>query len=44
MIYYLMLNFKFVPNADTQIPLKLAKSPGGMVTEKGIHLTLERRA
>jgi len=42
-IYYLLLNFKFVPYEKTQIPLKLAKTPMGMYTDKGIHLKLEPR-
>lgn len=42
-LYYLLLNFKFEPNADTQIPLKLKKSPGGVATEKGVNLRLTPR-
>lgn len=42
-LYYLLLNFKFVPNAETQIPLKLKKNPAGPATEKGIHMQLKLR-
>ncbi|KAJ6636759.1 putative cytochrome P450 9f2 [Pseudolycoriella hygida] len=42
-IYYLLLNFKLVPYDKTQIPLKLAKTPMGMFTDKGIHLKFETR-
>lgn len=42
-VYYLLLNFKFEPNERTQIPLKLAKSLAGGVTEQGIHLELKLR-
>lgn len=41
-LYYLLLNFSFEPNKDTQIPLKMKK---GFVfaTEKGVHLELRLR-
>lgn len=42
-LYYLLLNFKLVPYEKTQIPLKLAKTPMGMFTEKGVHLRFEQR-
>lgn len=41
-IYYLMLNFKFVPNKESQIPLKLMKS-NILKTERGIHMELQPR-
>ncbi len=37
-IYYLVLNFKLTPYEKTQVPLKLAKTPMGMFTDKGLHL------
>ncbi|XP_031624495.1 probable cytochrome P450 9f2 [Contarinia nasturtii] len=41
-LYYLLLNFSFEPNKDTQIPLKMKK--GGFVnTENGVHLELKSR-
>lgn len=43
-LYYLVLNFKFVPNAETQIPLKLAKNPTSFKTERGVHLQLVPRS
>lgn len=42
-IYYLILNFKFEPNENSQIPLKLKKSPVAMATEKGINLAMKVR-
>lgn len=42
-IYYLVLNFKLVPYEKTQVPLKLARTPMGMFTEKGIYLKFEPR-
>lgn len=39
-IYYLLTNFNFETCEDTQIPLKLAKIPVGLETEKGIWLKL----
>ena len=38
--YYLLLNFKFDVCAKTQIPLKFAKLPFGLRTEKGVHIAL----
>ncbi|XP_055313348.1 probable cytochrome P450 9f2 [Sitodiplosis mosellana] len=42
-LYYLLLNFSLEPNKDTQIPLKLRKSPF-VIAEKGVHLELKPRA
>lgn len=42
-LYYLLLNFSFVENKDTQIPLKLKKGVV-LATEKGVHLQLKPRA
>lgn len=42
-LYNLLLNFSFEPNAQTQIPLKLKPFPFNLVTEKGIHLELKPR-
>lgn len=42
-IYYLMLNFKLVPNKDTQIPVKLVKTIASVIAERGIDLRLEPR-
>lgn len=42
-VYKMVLKFEFVPCERTQIPLKLAKNPGGFKTERGIHLTLKVR-
>ncbi|XP_055326850.1 uncharacterized protein LOC129580438 [Sitodiplosis mosellana] len=42
-LYYLLLNFTFEPNKDTQIPLKMSKVPF-IKTEKGVHLQLKPRA
>lgn len=41
-LYYLLLNFSFEVNEDTQIPLKFKK---GLILlpEKGIHLELKPR-
>lgn len=41
--YYILLNFKIEPNSKSQIPLKLKKKPVGMVTERGIHISLKPR-
>ena len=41
-LYALLLNFNLEPNADTQIPLKLAKSIQ-VKTEKGLHLKFTPR-
>ncbi|KAJ6633344.1 Cytochrome P450 9e2 [Pseudolycoriella hygida] len=35
-IYYLLLNFDFVPTAKSQIPLKIAKNPTQLQAENGI--------
>lgn len=42
-IYYLLLDFKLVPNKDTQIPLKFAKSPFNIRAENGINMQLKLR-
>lgn len=42
-IYYLLLNFRFKVTEKTQIPLKLAKNPIGLKTEKGIWIAMEPR-
>jgi cytochrome P450 family 9 len=42
--YYLLLNFKINTSEKTQIPLKFAKIPVGLKTEKGIWIELEPRA
>lgn len=42
-IYYLLLNFKFEPNADSQIPVQLKKVMMVMTAEKGIHVALKLR-
>lgn len=42
-IYYLLLNFKFEPNEDSQIPIQLKKSMMVMTSEKGIHVALKLR-
>lgn len=42
-VYYLLLHFKVEPNANTQIPLKLMKTPVTMTAEKGINLQLTLR-
>lgn len=42
-IYYLLLNFKFVSYARTQIPLRLAKSAASIKAEKGVHLQMVPR-
>lgn len=42
-VYYLLLNFKFQPNDKTPIPMKLAKTPTGLVAEGGMHLELKLR-
>lgn len=43
LVYHLVLNFKLEPNAQTQIPLKLKKNAGGVMTERGIHLQMKVR-
>lgn len=42
-IYYLLLNFKFEPNENSQIPIQLKKSIIVMTSEKGIHVALKLR-
>lgn len=42
-LYYLLLNFSFEVNKDTQIPLKMEKGMR-MATEKGVHLELRPRS
>ena len=42
-IYYLLLNFKFEPNENSQIPVQLKKSIIVMTSEKGIHVGLKLR-
>ncbi|XP_031640704.1 probable cytochrome P450 9f2 [Contarinia nasturtii] len=42
-LYYLLLNFSFKSNKDTQIPLKMKKVPFQILTEKGVHLELKPR-
>ncbi|KAG4075135.1 hypothetical protein HA402_006152 [Bradysia odoriphaga] len=41
-IFYLLLNFKFESNIQTQIPLKLKKAPF-LVSEKGVNIQLKLR-
>lgn len=42
-IYYLLLNFKFEPNENSQIPVQLKKSIIVMTSERGIHVGLKLR-
>lgn len=42
-LYYLLLNFSFEVNKDTQIPLKMKKTPN-IATEKGVNLELKPRS
>lgn len=42
-IYYLLLNFNFEVTEKTQMPLKYAKSPIGVKTEKGVWVALKPR-
>jgi len=42
-IYYLLLSFTLEPNGDSQIPIKLKKSPMAMVSEKGIYMAMKPR-
>lgn len=42
-LYYLLLNFSFEPNKDTQIPLKFKPEPFAN-PEKGVQLELRPRA
>jgi cytochrome P450 family 9 len=41
--YYLLVNFKLIPNEKSQIPLQLLKKPIGLKTEKGIWISLQPR-
>lgn len=41
-LYYLLLNFSFEPNRDTQIPLKMKKRPF-VIVENGVNLELKPR-
>ena len=43
LLYYLLLNFKFEVTAKTQIPLKYAKNPIMLKSEKGVWLALKPR-
>ncbi|XP_031628377.1 cytochrome P450 9e2-like [Contarinia nasturtii] len=43
LFFYLLLNFTIQPYEKTQIPLKIAKSAVGWVTEKGIHVEFKPR-
>lgn len=43
-MYYLLLKFKFEPNVESQIPIKLKRSPTSVSAEKGIHLAMKVRA
>lgn len=42
-LYYLLLNFSFEANEQTQIPIKLIKSAFSLRTEDGMHLELRPR-
>lgn len=42
-LYYLLLNFSFDPNKQTQIPIKLTKSAFTLLPENGMHLELKPR-
>ncbi len=41
-LFYLLLNFSFEPNKDTQIPIKMKKGPV-INAENGVHLQLKPR-
>lgn len=41
--YYLLVNFSFERNEQTQIPIKLKRAPFSLYTEKGMHLELKPR-
>uniref|UniRef100_A0A182TG63 Uncharacterized protein n=1 Tax=Anopheles melas TaxID=34690 RepID=A0A182TG63_9DIPT len=43
-LYYLLLNFRLIPCAKTQIPLKLKKSSTQFATEQGIWLEFQSRS
>jgi len=42
-IYYLLLNFDFVPTEKTQIPLKLSNNPTALQSEKGVWVGFKPR-
>lgn len=42
MLYYLLLNFSFAPNENTQIPIKLKKGLS-LGIENGLHFELKPR-
>lgn len=42
-IFYLLLNFSFIPNDKTQIPLKLSKSPFSLTAENGVNIQFKLR-
>uniref|UniRef100_A0A182JFK0 Uncharacterized protein n=1 Tax=Anopheles atroparvus TaxID=41427 RepID=A0A182JFK0_ANOAO len=42
-LYYLLLNFRILPCAKTQIPLKLKKSSTQFATEKGVWVEFQSR-
>lgn len=42
-IYYLLLNFEIVPNRETEVPIKLKKSPVGLAAANGIHVAMKLR-
>ncbi|XP_037039470.1 probable cytochrome P450 9f2 [Bradysia coprophila] len=42
-IYYLLLNFDFVPTEKTQIPLKLSNNPTQLQAEKGVWVGFKPR-
>lgn len=42
-IYYLLLNFKFEPNAKTPSTIVLTKNPGSIIVENGIHMHFKIR-
>lgn len=42
-LYYLLLKFSMEPNAKTNIPLKLEKTPFVMSFDGGMHLDLKLR-
>lgn len=42
-LYYILLHFTIVPNAKSQIPLQLNKTPFLLKSERGVHVTLSPR-
>ncbi|XP_055306358.1 uncharacterized protein LOC129570685 [Sitodiplosis mosellana] len=42
-LYYLLLNFSFEPNAKTTIPIELIRSPFSLLPKNGMHLELKPR-